>query len=1240
MLKQLEIFGFKSFAERTAFDFVPGITCVVGPNGSGKSNVVDAIKWLLGDQSPKSLRGKEMSDVIFNGSAGRKGSGFAEATLTFDNVDGRLAVETADVRVGRRLYRSGESEYLLNGNVVRLKDIRDLFMGAGAGSSAYSIIEQGRVDQILQANPTARRVVFEEAAGISKFKSRKVEAERKLERVAQNLVRLTDIVDEVETQLSATRNQASRAARFREVSEELKRIWTGLAADDYRHLSREHVGLAAEAADCSKQTEALNENLSRIQQQNAEVDEALLSIDRRVRERQSTLAQHREQVAAYESTIRHQTVRGRELDQEIGILRRERCELIEQLRFGVKEFQETGERLRQFETALEDQRNSMQRREIQVGELQQLLEHARQQISDYRDEHERLSQQRATQNNRAATLSSEADAIIRAVETARQELDDLALKVEEATRRRTHHEGSVSRSEQIYQAAAARLKALQGERDRLLDEQGDSQKSLAVMREQRVAWEARIHVLENLERRQEGLGVGVRDILERARTHDTRPWNTIVGCVGDLLDVPLEHAALLEVALGQQAQLVVTRDRAAVVDFLNQTNTQIKGRVGFIEAGPDREAIEEDGLPDLIGDSGVVVRADRLASQPAELSGLATRLLGRTWIVESLDDGLRLAADSGTSCRFVTLQGELLNTEGVIFAGTVPTETSMVSRKSELRQLRLDLISLDEELNEQLNQLTALGNNLTSVDDDLEAAAEARQNENDSLAEARAQLRAQISECSRLEQDHTRTAESLEQLIADSRESAEGLSVAEDAARDSGELMTDLSREILEAEAETEQLQLDLTAILDNIKREQLELAKHEERVLALRATQDRLERDQSRRTQQAAEANSRVETCVTARRNTVLQVLNSEAAVAELFCRIEEEAVVLRTLEAERTALRGTRTELNQAESQLHRRKREISDVNHQCDIRLQEIAHQLTTLAERINEEYQISLDDLVGSGASAYQDWLDEQQEDEDPEAGELSDAVADSSPVDADADATETSYDEIRAELEERVQRLRRKRKSMGNVNVDALDSLDELETRYTQLNGQLQDLQEAQTALEEIIKRISVESRRLFLKSFESIREHFRGLFRKLFGGGEADIVLEDPDDVLECGIEIVARPPGKELRSISLLSGGERTLTAVALLFAMFKSNPSPYCVLDEVDAALDEANVERYASLIKDFVSMTQFIVITHRKRTMAAADVLYGVTMEQAGVSKRMSVKFDDVTETGEIRTQDQAA
>lgn len=1237
MLKRLEMFGFKSFADRTVFDFVPGITCVVGPNGSGKSNVVDAIKWLLGDQSPKSLRGKEMADVIFNGAVGRKGSGFAEASLTFDNTEGRLPLEMAEVQIGRRLYRSGESEYLLNGNVVRLKDIRELLMGTAAGTSAYSIIEQGRVDQILQANPTTRRVVFEEAAGISKFKSRRIEAERKLERVDQNLVRLTDIVDEVETQLNSTRNQASRAARFREVSAELQRIWTGLAADEYRRLSTEHGQLETEAAACREQTGTLNEELSRIQHDNVSVEEALLDVDGRLRKCHALLTRDREQVAAHESTIRHQTVRSRELDGEIAELRWERRRLIERRQCGAAELDETGRRLEQFAAALSGQQETMERREAQVAELQRLVEQARLQIADQRREREELSEVQAAHRNRAATLTSQAESGRQAVETAREERDDLAVRSEAAAHERARRKDAVLRLERSLDSAAARLKNLQDERMRLLDEQGDSQKSLAVMREQRVAWDARIHVLENLERRQEGLGVGVRDILERARTLDSAPWNSIVGCVGDLLDVPLEHAALLEVALGQRVQLVVTRSRPAVVDYLNQTNAPIKGRVGFIEAGAHSENDEAE-LHDLTGEPGVVVRADRLASEPDEVRGLATRLLARTWIVESLDDALRLAQGAGRTCQFVTLQGELLDAGGVLFAGTVPTETSMVSRKSELRQLRLDLISLDDEIDEQLSELSALGKNLTGVDADLGAAAEARQEVSEQLADAKARLRAQISDCDRIDQERSRIDETLQQLTAGTVRTEEELSQTETAAAETAERIARLTREMREAEAETDQLQDDLTAILEGIKREQLELAKHEERVLALRATQDRLERDQAQREQQAAEANVRLESMVAARRRANLQVLNAEAAVAELFCRIEEQSLERRELESDRSRLRSQRAELNQAQSRLEREKREISEAGHRCEIRMNEISHQLTTLAERIHEEYQVSLEELVTSGVSAYEDWLSEQASDEDAHVDDDSDVAE--LMEDAESDDAETGYDEIRGELEERVQRLRRKLKSMGNVNIDALESLDELENRYGQLSGQLQDLQEAQAALEDIIRRINVESRRMFLESFESIREHFRDLFRQLFGGGEADIVLEDPEDVLECGIDIVARPPGKELRSISLLSGGEKTLTAVALLFAMFKSNPSPYCILDEVDAALDEANVERYSAIVKDFVSMTQFIVITHRKRTMVAADVLYGVTMEQAGVSKRMSVRFEDVTENGEIRSSGRAA
>ena len=1243
MLTQLELFGFKSFADRTAFDFVEGITCVVGPNGSGKSNVVDAIKWILGDQSAKSLRGKEMADVIFNGSASRKPSGYAEATLTFDNRSRLLRVDADDVRVGRRLYRSGESEYLLNGAVVRLKDVKDALLGTGAGTSAYSIIEQGRVDQILQANPTTRRIVFEEAAGISRFQSRRVDAERKLERVAQNLARLKDIVDEVETQLTATRNQASKAARFRELSTELRELWTGLAADEYRRFSADLAAAAEQAAGNEQQATELAGQIAALESARAEIETALTGVDDRLQTVQRDASATREAIAARESTIRHQTGRQRELDLDIADLRRERQQLGQRARSVVDELSDTAERITRFEAALAEQEAALAARDAIVTELEQHAGAARTQLTERRRQRDQCAADRNEQANRIALLNSQEAAAVSARDAAIEDCARLEESVAAARASRDAVLEQATLDERDHTGLLADVDRLQGERMRLLDEQGHSEKSLAAMREQRVAWDARIHVLENLEQRQEGLGIGVREILKRAATIDGAPWNSIVGCVGDLLQVPLDHAALLEVALGARAQLIVTRDLPALSEYINSGAGLIQGRVGFLAAPAIQEPVQQASADDaaaaagtlsleLSHEPGVIARADWLADEPPELRGLAAGLLSGTWIVETLTVAHRLAAQHAGG-RWVTLQGELLDADGILYAGTVPHETSVVSRKSELRRLRADLQQLDEEIADQFSELTSLGCNLTEVDGDLADAELRLRKAGEALSASRSNLAAEERELNRLLTAHARAeaersqhAERCEQIAAEIAET--------DGRRE--ELRVQLEQHhlaITATEAELREIEQSLAHVREEHKRQQLELATHAERAAGLRDVQTRLERDRQQQAEQLQQADQRLSTLQGTRRDVDLQILNTQAAIAELCGQAEREDAERLQLEEDRAALRTQRTTLHREEDGLHRRRRGLTDALHECELQIRECTRQRDSLAARIEEEFQIPLADLVESGVSALERFA--RPAEGAAETDDSDDAGHDRSSTHHDqAEDVATGEHDLRAQLEEEVQRLRRKIKALGNVNTDALANLDELESRYSRLSNQFLDLSEAKTALEEIIRRVNTESRRMFVETFETIREHFRELFRRLFGGGEADIVLEDPNDVLDCGIDILARPPGKELRNLSLLSGGEKTLTAVALLFAMFKSKPSPYCILDEVDAALDEANVERYATILNDFTDMTQFVVITHRKRTMTVANAVYGVTMEQAGVSKRMSVRFEDVSENGEIK------
>ena len=1234
MLTRLELFGFKSFADRTAFDFAPGITCVVGPNGSGKSNVVDGIKWLLGDQSAKSLRGKEMADVIFNGSTGRKPSGFSEATLTFDNSSGLLRVDASEVQIGRRLYRSGESEYLLNGAVVRLKDIKDCLMGTGAGTSAYSIIEQGRVDQILQANPTTRRVVFEEAAGISRFKNRRADAERKLDRVSQNLARLTDIVDEVETQLNATRSQASKAARFREYSQELRDLWAGLAADDYRHHSQT---LASEEADALARSEKLSEladQLARLQAVKSDNEQELSQVDSQLRRQQQQTAEKREMIAACESTIRHQAGRSRELEHEEQTLRSERHELNLHVRAIRREIEDTSSRLRRFEDALSQQRESLVARDDIVEQLVAHASAARTRHAESRRELEQLQQAQSDQAGRAMLIDSQLSDAASAMRAAEQRLERTECLAGDAAGDRDQIRETVRAAQQEYNAADSEVERLETERLRLLDEQGHSEKSLAAMREQRVAWDARIHVLESLERRREGLGVGVREILDRAERLDEPPWNAIEGCVGDLIDVPLEFAALLEVALGPAAQLVITRDIDALSDYLNSADGLLRGRVGFLQYPlQNRSRHSEKGRadpPDLANHEAVVTRADRIVTEPDELSGVAAHLLERTWIVETLDAARRVSDEYPGEVRLVTLQGELIESDGSLYAGSVPNETSVVSRKSELRQLRIDLRTLDDEIAEQFRDMTQLGQNLTSVDEELAQARLRRKATSDRLTEEKLRLATLEQEVDRLLAETDLARNEIEEIRERQSQLHQEHLKLEETATERLEQIGRLEQNITSAAAEIEEIDASLDEVREESKRAQLELAKHEERVSSLRDVQDRLDEDQSRRQRQYQQADERLRASIVSRRVIDRQILQAESEIAELFSALEVLNDAINEIASVRRDLIEQRSLQTRDEDAIHQQRRLLGDEEHAAELRIRESEHQLSVLQERIEEEFQIDLRELVEQGCSAYQNWLDSQT------APPNQDAVTECPEPESTGTGPEESYEAARAEMEQHVQKLRRKIKAMGHVNTEALQSLDNLETRYSRLSGQLADLTEAKMALEEIIRRINAESRRMFIETFDSIREHFRELFRRLFGGGEADIVLEDPNDVLECGIDIVARPPGKELRSISLLSGGEKTLTAIALLFAMFKSKPSPYCILDEVDAALDEANVDRYAGILRDFTEMTQFVVITHRKRTMTVADTIYGVTMEQAGISKRMAVRFDDVSDNGEIRTR----
>ena len=791
-------------------------------------------------------------------------------------------------------------------------------------------------------------------------------------------------------------------------------------------------------------------------------------------------------------------------------------------------------------------------------------------------------------------------------------------------------------------------------------------KTLAERREQRSAGRARKSVLEDLESRQEGLGIGVKDILSRARTARTPPWNQVLGSVAELLEVDLEQAALAEIALGRRAQAIVIDDLEPLIEYLNQASVPIAGRVGFVvrrggsganknrrrAAGPIGrflESLELDpaAVPDLRSLPGVQCRADSMLRCSEQAPSLAEQLLCDTWVVDTLETAFELAADAGRGCRFVTLQGELVDPDGTLTVGALRGETTPVSQKSELRRLKNDLARLDRQIRDDEQRLEALLATLNETDGELEAAktrlqqaalhhAQCKIDSADRQRELE-RLAAERQAIDRESQDHRRRLqETLEQLELAQLESA-ALDGQTQAAH---QQVAALESELAAAEERR-------VAAGRRQNAEQLELAKQEERLQSLRESHDRQTAGPTpiRTAGGGGRAPAAARPCrPPARRAAHPQ---HQFAIGRILSGNRKpgpaggpdrrgEGVAPRTarrvaagrIRPSRRAPPGERP--SACARSAGPRAAAANGIALAADRR------GIPGPADRGRCLRRVGVPTLPGGTAG-------HSRRKSRPRPGAASEGVADAPAIQTRAagpplasrdSIREVRFEDVRDELEARVNRLRRQLKLMGSVNTESLRDLDELERRFAHLSEQLADLVEAKRTLEEILRRINAESKRLFTESFQLIRGHFQELFRKFFGGGEGDVVLEDSQDVLECGIEIVARPPGKELRSISLLSGGEKTLTAIALLLAIFKSRPSPFCILDEVDAALDEANVERFAAVLREFKQMTQFIMITHSKRSMASADILYGVTMEESGVSKRLSVRFDDVDENGEIR------
>ena len=1196
-IRKLELFGFKSFADRTDFAFDDGVTCVVGPNGCGKSNIVDAVKWILGEQSARSLRGHEMADVIFNGSADRHPLGFAEATLTVDNASRRLPIDLAEVAITRRLYRSGESEYLVNRKLCRLKDIRELFLDTGVGLNAYSLIEQGKVDVLLQSNPRERRAVFEEAAGISKYKVKKKEALRKLERTEQNLLRLSDIVEELERRLRSVKYQAGKARSWQTYSDRLKELRIMHALNEYHALS----GRAAELGDQRRRNEEVRAGfeaaVSRIETEQSELETALVGLDDELRRADADLMDLRGQIAAAESAITFNRTRIDEWRQTEARDRRRIRDLDGRLRdLGAQVADARGE-AETVEAQLERLRDELARTEEALGAAHEGVRSAAATLEEHKTAIIDLVQLSSQVRNDISSVDLRSENLGGSRRRLERRLGEIAEQLQQLAEQEGTIESEIADLDFTIQRDQERLKVKRDEAERLNTEAREAATEMAAAKEYRSGLKSRKELLEDLEHRGEGLEEGVRRVLDLSRRG---LFPGIRGIVADLVATDVRYATLIEAALGDAEQFIVIDRRQDVLDSLEALQEALDARAGFLPLDCVRRPA---AVADPAGREGVVARAADLVRADDDLRPMVECLLGNTLLVEDLAAALRLSADGQfRDVRFVTMSGETVEPDGTMSLGRLTARAGLISRRSELRELDGQLAEVEgrivrlqarsegiarriHELDDQQRELRSTVYDASTVRVDLVAQkrrlaemAEAIQDEQPVVA---SELDAVGREAGELTERRAELASRLEDL---DRQAAERRGQ-----------VADLSQRLAEAEAERARLEEART-------RRRVEAAKVEEQ---RRGVQDRLAHLQATRAEAARqrdEAAEEVASCRRRLREAERTILGHESEIARLFLRKESVGRQCREVAGRRQEGRNRVAALHEQIRGQQARLHETDQARHELDMNLAECRMKMETLEARVREDYDL---DLRGR--------LDGYQ------------------PEEVDWNAVEEEITQLRTRIER-----------LGAVNLDAIAEQEQLQQRAEFLRAQQADLEEARRRLDHLIERINAESIARFSATFEQVRENFQQLFRKLFGGGKADIVLLEPEDVLESGIEIVARPPGKEPCSISLLSGGEKTMTAVALLLAVFRSKPSPFCILDEVDAALDEANVERFNAVVRDFVQDSQFIVITHSKRTMAAADVLYGVTMQEPGVSKKISVRFADLhkIDLGEDAATNQAA
>ena len=1188
-LKALEIQGFKSFPDKTVLNFGEDITAIVGPNGSGKSNVSDAIRWVMGEQSSKSLRGAKMEDVIFGGTEKRSQMGFAQVTLVLDNTEHIFPrMEESEVAVTRRYYRSGESEYYINKQSVRLRDVNELFMDTGMGREGYSIVGQGKIDEILSVKSADRREIFEEAAGISKFRHRKEETERKLERTEENLVRINDKIAELELQVEPLRSQAEKAKKYLILRDELRTLEISVWLENLDKIKTDSIKLNTDYALAQQELERANAALDelyaaseqfaekahandmeqeRLRTECAELDAKRSEEDAAVAVLRTGIEHNRASIERVENDLRDQSGRAESLTAQIAA----KHARIEELAAQAAELEEE---LRAFLAQAEELARTAGEAGSEVEALRAKEALAASDAADCRADVSAINAGLAELAERRAALEAESESVD----------GQLTEKRRAASASRRALEEAQEEADAVRNIISGHTLKMEG---RVKREETARQKSIDLTMEKNNL-DSRIHLLSEMEKEYEGFNKAVRLIMQAAEKNALRG---VHGPVANLMTTDKRYAVAIEIALGAGMQNVVVdreEDAKSAINFLKQRDG---GRATFLPLTAIRgDVLREAGVEREYGYVGV---ASQLVQFDKRYAEIFNNLLGRTVVVEDMDCGIAIARKYSNCFRIVTLDGQVLNRGGSMTGGSVSRSAGILSRANELKELTAQREALTEKLDAALREADEAKRDLNAAQYELDVAREQQRGAEDAVL--------------RLTGEKKQYDMLLESLRT--RES-------------------DIAAELESITARTEELKKAAAAREEEIKKHEAEAARCRAESEEKLAGQNELKRDSAHLGDEIAARKSTL-AGFTAERETTERALGDLETLAQQMRGDED---------GRRALIEDYRAKIKAAEEEIAQHDAVTASLRADAEKRRAELAElaeaKLALEGERsANDRRYRECNELL-SQTQAAAGRLEQKRVTAAMEEKQILDKLWES------YELSHSAAQEQRIELESvpkasrRINELKREINGLGNVNVGAIEEFDRVNTRYTYLTGQRDDVEKAKEELLGVIENITSEMTVIFKEQFALIRESFQETFLELFGGGKATLELEDENAVLDCGIEIKVQPPGKALKTLSLLSGGEKAFVAIALYFAILKVHPTPFCVMDEIEAALDEPNVIRVAHYMRRICDKTQFIVITHRRGTMEAADVLYGVTMQERGVSKVLTINMNDMAKELNIK------